>query len=255
MNLPGKNRPLYYWDSCIFIAWIKGNEPLEAEVADGIEDIAVTVNNGKANLCTSIITRTEVLESAMTPEAATKFENIFKRRNVLQISLDNPIADRARFIRDYYHKQSLKISVPDSVHLATALIYAVTEFHTLDGSGQRARPNDLLRLNGNVAGYPLLIRVPRKVTLPLLVGVRALAPQSETGGEGVMEMAGKQFGLAIRNKADKKVLQQVWFPLEQQRDEAMATAKLDTDKEFSREDKDCQMDPTKTRPGEWVTLP
>lgn len=66
-------------------------------------------------------------------------------------------------------------------------------------------------------------------------------------------MAGKQFGLAIRNKNTKKVLQKVWFPLERQRDEAMANKKIDSGCEFSTDAKDCKFDP-KANPGEWIKL-
>jgi hypothetical protein len=68
-------------------------------------------------------------------------------------------------------------------------------------------------------------------------------------------MAGKQFGLAIRRRDTKKVTQKVWFPSEANRDEAMENTKLDADHEFSREEKDCQLDPQKAKPGEWIALP
>lgn len=66
-------------------------------------------------------------------------------------------------------------------------------------------------------------------------------------------MAGQQFGLAIRHKETKVVLRKVWFPLERQRDEAMKATPIDGNHEFSLEEKDCQVDPTKAAPGEWFT--
>src|SRR5204863_497117 len=46
----------------------------------------------------------------------------------------------------------------DATHLATAIHYRASAFHTFDNGGRRAR--GLLELNGNVAGYPLVICKP-----------------------------------------------------------------------------------------------
>jgi predicted nucleic acid-binding protein len=163
-------KPKYYWDSCIFIAWLQ-NEPREPEVVEGIEEVVAGVHNGRSILCTSVLTQTEVLESRLPTEAAELFKNIFRRRNVVQIDVDPRIAARAREIREYYASRSIKIRTPDSIHLATAILYKVDEFHTFDGSGKRQRPSDILALNGNVAGYPLVIIVPRKLQISLLTGI------------------------------------------------------------------------------------
>src|SRR5277367_6240872 len=68
----------------------------------------------------------------------------FKRRNVVQISVDTRISQRASAIRNYYNQRGTKLTTPDSIHLATAIIYEADEFHTLDGDGKRQRANDLL---------------------------------------------------------------------------------------------------------------
>jgi hypothetical protein len=62
---------------------------------------------------------------------------------------------------------------PDCVHLATAIIYQADVFYTLDGGGKRGKANDLLPLNGNVAGYPLTIRKPLASQGSLLIGLQA----------------------------------------------------------------------------------
>ena len=71
--------------------------------------------------------------------------------------------------------RGIKIKTPDATHLATAIIYEAEEFHTLDGGGERQRPSDLLRLNGDVAGYPLHIRMPVSAPPPLF---RMTSPES-----------------------------------------------------------------------------
>lgn len=158
--MPKTGKKKYYWDTCSFIAWIDGGKGHPPEVIAGLEQIAKEVTDNEAILCTSAIIQTEILAGKLTVEQATKIENLFKRKNVLQISVDTKISRRASEIRNHYNMKGIKIKTPDSIHLATAIMYEVDEFNTLDGSGERPRPSDLLPLNGDVAGYPLHIRVP-----------------------------------------------------------------------------------------------
>lgn len=163
----------YYWDTASFIVWLDGGKGHSPEVIAGLDEVAKDINENRANLCTSVITTTEVLQGKLSPEQSARLSNLFKRRNVTQINVDPRIAQRASEIRNYYNQRGIKISTPDSIHLATAIIYGVDEFNTLDGAGERQRPSDLLRLNGDVAGHPLLIRVPVVVQLSLLTQLTA----------------------------------------------------------------------------------
>jgi hypothetical protein len=52
------------------------------------------------------------------------------------------------------------LSVPDAIHLATAIQYRVDEFHTFDGEGN-SRYLGLLPLSGNVGGHKLTICKPK----------------------------------------------------------------------------------------------
>jgi predicted nucleic acid-binding protein len=169
-----------YWDTASFIAWLDGGKGHPKDVVAGFDEVALEVTHNRANLCTSVLTQTEVLQGRLTIEQATKFDNLFKRRSVISITVDTRIAKRASEIRNYYSQKGVRISTPDSIHLASAIIYEVDEFHTLDGDGQRQRPNDLLRLNGDVAGYPLHIRVPVAVQPSLLAGVGPLPLDDKT---------------------------------------------------------------------------
>jgi hypothetical protein len=51
------------------------------------------------------------------------------------------------------------VSVPDAIHLATALIYRADEFHTFDGKNGR-NTLGLLPLSGDVGGHKLTICKP-----------------------------------------------------------------------------------------------
>ena len=165
-------RKVYYWDASLFLAWLT-NEPREAAVMEGIAEVARDVNDNKAVLITSVITLTEVLEARLSDEARQKFRDLFKRRNVKQINVDQRIAQLAQEIRQHYSQQnpSVRIETPDSIHLATAILYKADELHTTDGSGKRKRPSDLISLSGNVTGrYPLQIVLPRSKQVGLFPG-------------------------------------------------------------------------------------
>ena len=140
-----KAKKIYYWDTCCFIAWLTSKD-YPQEVLDGLDDVAKEVNENRAILCTSVMTDTEILEGQLTADQITKFQNLFKRRNVIQITLDQRIARRASEIRNYYNGRGIKIKTPDATHLATAIIYEAEEFHTLDGGGERQRPSDLFAI-------------------------------------------------------------------------------------------------------------
>jgi len=155
----------FHWDACIFLAWL-ADESCEPGVMEGIEDTVRRVNDNEVVLVTSVMTQTEVLESRMTPDAQVKFENVFKRRNVIWINHDTRVGKLSHDIRSYYDQRGIKISSPDSVHLASALIYDVDVLYTLDGSGKKKRGH-LLPLDGNVAGRKLKIAKPYKSQLSL----------------------------------------------------------------------------------------
>lgn len=160
------------WDSCIFLAWLQ-DEKREFGVMEGIEEVVRKIHGGEVVLVTSQVTNIEVLESRLSSEAQKKWKEIFNRRNCQMIDLNPRVSEKAAFIRDYYDQRGIKLSVPDSVQLATAIIFAAEEFHTFDGSGKK-RNGDLLPLNGNVAGHKLKICVPYAEQGSLLAGIPPL---------------------------------------------------------------------------------
>ena len=160
--MPGR-RKRFYWDSCLFLTWLK-NEPRGPGETEGIEEVACLVHAGKADLFTSVIAESEVLESKMTPDQKERFQNLFKRRNVVRVDIDVRIASLAGQIRSYYSQRGMKVSTPDSLHLATAIHYGADELHTTD--------TDLLRFNGDAAGHKLTICIPRSGQLGLFGGLQ-----------------------------------------------------------------------------------
>jgi len=94
--MPGK--PKYYWDSCSFIAWIKGERSAPGDL-EGLEEVAKMVDSNKAVLLTSEITKTEVLEGKMTQDQQAKFNLLFQRKNVVPIDVTGRVLSKTKVIR------------------------------------------------------------------------------------------------------------------------------------------------------------
>lgn len=161
------------WDSCIFIAWLQ-DEKRDFGVMEGIEETVRKIGGGEVILITSQVTNMEVLESRLSPDARKKWKEIFNRRNCQIMDVNPRVGEKASFIRDHYDQKEIKLSVPDSIQLATAIIFNAEEFHTFDGSGKK-KNGDLIPLNGNVAGHKLKICVPYAKQGSLLTGIPPLA--------------------------------------------------------------------------------
>ena len=157
-------KPIIYWDSCIFLAWLKDENRPNREM-DGVYDVANKIHKDNVILITSTFTRVEILESTLDDTAKQRLTDLFKRRNFQQVAPDNRIMDMSHEIRDYYQKQKdidqlPTLTTPDAIHLATAIIHGVSEFHTFDENDEPRKRRALLPLNGNVAGHPLVICKP-----------------------------------------------------------------------------------------------
>lgn len=153
-------KKIYYWDTNVFLAWITYKpKTVTVDVLDGIEEIAKLVNENKAVLITSVMTDTEIVRTKLPPAAREKWDLVLKRPNIKMISQDRKISSRSNEINGCLMDDGKQISIPDSVHLATAMIYKADEFHTLDGSGKR-RPG-LLALSGHECLGGLKICLPK----------------------------------------------------------------------------------------------
>lgn len=134
----------YYWDTCVFMAWLKDEKPPHRTVYEvaGIQNTVEKVENGSAILVTSTITIAELLESKLRPANSDLFFQFMQKRRVSVIAADIIVARYAKNIRDQFFDDSetpneKTISTPDSLHLATGVIHKVTEFHTFDGKNNK----------------------------------------------------------------------------------------------------------------------
>lgn len=168
-------KPKFYWDSAPLIAWITDEQRSPDEMA-GLEEVVELIERGKAILFTSAIWRVEVLDSTLTDEQANTLRKLFEGRHITDVAADSRVFDLAHEIRNYYqiaHQQNQnipKISTPDSIHLATAILNEASELHTFDGANRNGGRGKLIGLSGNVAGYNLKICSPVATQLRLNFG-------------------------------------------------------------------------------------
>lgn len=157
-------KPIIYWDTSVFIAWFKDEDRPNREM-DGVIDVANKIHKDHVILLTSSLTKGEILESTLDEIAKQRFIDLFKRKNFQWATTDGRVWDLVHEIRDYYQKrkeidQLPTITTPDAVHLATAILYRAIEFHTFDEKNEARKRRALLPLNGNIAGYTLVICKP-----------------------------------------------------------------------------------------------
>jgi predicted nucleic acid-binding protein len=154
--------PTYYWDSCLFLAWIKDEERPTGDM-DGVREVIERSKRREVKIITSVLTTTEVLESRLPAGMKTLIEGLMRR--VIRIGMDIKVAKMAHDLRDYYIQRSAEfggktLGVPDAIHLATGILNRVTEFHTFDGGGT-GKSLGLLPLSGNVGGYKVPVCKPQ----------------------------------------------------------------------------------------------
>ncbi|MCK4600524.1 PIN domain-containing protein [Candidatus Bipolaricaulota bacterium] len=156
-----QDRKVTYWDTCIFLAWLKDEQRQDHDM-DGVYNAVDDTKKGKIVVLTASTTFGEVRETRHS-EAWEKFERFMQRRNVRVVDIDPRIHALAAELRDFYKSLHARdgnglLKVLDSEHLATALRYKADKFYTFDNG--RKGDRSLLSLNGNVAGYDLAICKP-----------------------------------------------------------------------------------------------
>ena len=151
--------PVYYWDTCIFLAWIKDEERQSGDM-DGVREVIARHRKREVKIITSTLTTVEVLQSKLPVGMERLIGDLMKR--IVRIGVDTKVAPMAHDIRDYYAKKgSQTISTPDAIHLATAILYRASEFHTFDDGKRNSKSLGLLALSGNVGGHRLTICKPQ----------------------------------------------------------------------------------------------
>lgn len=161
--MAGPKEP-YYWDTCIWLAWlINENRPIEGEM-DGVRDFVEQIKHNQVSIMSSTLVYAEVSHADVPAGVMRIFDDVMKRPNIRAVAVDKKIALLARDLRDYCTQRpdeydSKTFSAPDAIHLATAIIYRAKEFHTFDLRNKHGSLG-LLPHSGNVAGHHLIITKP-----------------------------------------------------------------------------------------------
>ncbi len=174
------NNPIFYWDTCLFLAWLKNETSRQPGEMDAIASMIERFHKRQISLITSVITITEMTSIKIPAGTEGQLEDVMQRSNFTRLAVDIRVAKLARDIRNWYLAREeyagRTVSWPDSLHLASAILYRAKEFHTFDGKDS-AKNNSLglLKLSGNVGGHPLIVTkppVPVQAHLPGLAGIR-----------------------------------------------------------------------------------
>jgi predicted nucleic acid-binding protein len=160
----------FYWDTAPLVAWITDERRADPSEMSGLAEVVEMVERGQAILMTSVLWRAKVLDLGLTTSQKKKLESAFDGQTVVELSIDGQVMDLAGYIRTHQKgskkKDVLKnVRVPDAIHLASAIHYGASEFHTFDGARQGQNAGGLLTLDGNVAGHRLKICTPRAIQL------------------------------------------------------------------------------------------
>lgn len=136
-----------YWDTCIFLAWIKNECRLIKEETNGWKVLIHNLEERKIHVVTSSITLAELhygkyFSNSVDPQEAHELEKDFFKaltQGIFRIcTFDQQAGMLAKEIRDYFNVnktscgKSGRISLADSVHLATAIQMKVHVFQTFD---------------------------------------------------------------------------------------------------------------------------
>lgn len=163
-----------YWDSCIFYE-VLGDEDASPTKKAAVAEILSENDAGENIIVTSVITHLEVLPVKLDEKGAddeADYIALFDAQRFVEVELSTNIIIRAREIRNHYYRPadeagagSRMMDVGDAIHLATATVYNIPEFHTRDNKRKKGNV-PLLGLyemygeNRVCNKYPLMITSP-----------------------------------------------------------------------------------------------
>jgi predicted nucleic acid-binding protein len=177
---PNKRR--IYWDTTCWLAWLHDERFWPASVITGIQDVVYEVEIGEAILFTSAMTRGEIFWGQLNLDQKTMWTRLMQRTNVTEISADPRVTDRLSQIREYHKARGQRVQTPDATHLATAILYRADEFQTMDGLGANGSKRGLLKLNGDVGGFKLVVVNPYPRNTPPAKIISIKGPLTDPAG-------------------------------------------------------------------------
>lgn len=153
-----------YWDSCLFISYLN-NLKDEKDIANIVDILIQKAQKSEILIVLSTLVLAEVRprESYNEYHWDTVKDLFYTNRSYIRIIAVTPRISElsTRIAVDYP-----KLTVPDSIHVATAWSEKVSVMLTLDGDKDnvRRRSGDLLNYDGKIGNPPLNIKSP---TIPI----------------------------------------------------------------------------------------
>lgn len=167
--MTGDDIQRYYFDTNIILDWLNHNQARKEPTA--VAGLMQMVLSNQVNLITSQITRLEVLESKTDDTMYCTWLRLQSRKNVAVQAATVKVMDLTLEIRDYYQNQrelglveKRTISVPDAIHVATAIYHRADELFTFDAGKTDKKTLSPSDLESPIAGkYNLKISAPEGI--------------------------------------------------------------------------------------------
>lgn len=137
----------YYWDTCVFIAFLGNERDAYGTVIDDIQQFLDEASRGECEIHCSTITIAEITRSNC--KRADHFDEFMERwgGGIIPISPDPNTMRIASELRSAIYSKTggeRKLHTPDAIHLASAITLTdaygvnIDEFHTFDSGKSRA---------------------------------------------------------------------------------------------------------------------
>jgi predicted nucleic acid-binding protein len=155
--------PRYYWDACVFVAWLNG-EPercpnIEASL-ERAEKQEVAVITSTLSVVEVAYTTEEALGGGLTDAVIDAIEDLWAPGSVIKrVELHILIAEQARDLIRQAKAKGRGLRSADATHLATAMSISADEIHTYENEATRSLWHDLTGI---------LVREPPPTSTPRL---------------------------------------------------------------------------------------
>lgn len=149
-----------YWDACIWIALIQ-REKNAVGGSDRDTLCRAVIAEAKKNKFEILISTLSLVEVCKNPKIRTSDEDqigaYFENDYILLMNVDRLVGEHARLLMMAGHTG---LKPPDAIHVASAILGNVSEFHTFDGSGKQKKLLDLDQKIDRLDGGKLRICTP-----------------------------------------------------------------------------------------------
>lgn len=167
--MAGDDISRYYFDTNIFLDWLNRNQARSDSTA--VAGLMQQVLENQVNLITSQITRLEILQCKTDDTPYRTWLRLQARRNVVIQPATIKVMDLTLEIRDFYQRQrdtgeiqKRTISVPDAIHIATAIYHGADEMFTFDAGKTDKKTLSPSDLTSPIVGqYDLKISAPEGI--------------------------------------------------------------------------------------------